>query len=108
MILWLAGEPDFFLRIHLSFCMNQGAYLPRLCFPLSLREEVALCVDRIITRCLASNKIKSEGGVWFICQQGREMCLAFAKLIFFFSLGCQFCKFLSRLKQLNASTQMKV
>lgn len=103
MILWLPGGPDFSLRIHLSYCMNQGAYLPILCFLLSLKEEVALRVDRVITRCLVRNKIKSEGGVCFICQQGRGMCLAFTKPICF-SLSCQFCKFPSLLKQLNAST----
>lgn len=98
MISWLPGDPDFFLRIHLPFCVNQGASLPRFCFHLCLREEIALRVDGVITRCLASNKIKSEGGVWIICQRGSRTCLAFPKLRFFL-LRYGFCKFLRPLKQ---------
>lgn len=83
MISWLPGDPDIFLRIHLSYCMSQGASLPRFCLHFSLREELALCVDRVITRCLASNKIKSKGGVWIICQQDRGTCVAFPQIRFF-------------------------
>lgn len=97
MISWLPRDPNFFLMIHLSLCMNQGAFLPRFCSCLSLREEIALCADRVVTSCLANNKIQSEGSVWIICQWGRGTCLAFPKIKFFLLR----CKFLSLLKRLQ-------
>lgn len=97
MISWLFPE-DSLVVLHESRCFLTSLGL----FNLSPGEEGALCVDRVITRCLASNKTKSGGCLDHLPASGAQGRARHCQKIRFLSPRCKFRKFLSPLKKLQS------